>query len=183
MSTSNNEQLRSESVTPSRQKKRQKPGGSFCSEGNCSNRSSRNKESSLEGRLFLRYYKLPKDEKRRKEWTARMKRQFGWVPSNYSKICSDHFFMEDFREEDITNYQNVPDTPGLMIRLKPDAIPCTDRTTGEYRDPREPVLSTRPAPVIRHLPSPLSPQKCTSPNSEIDIAVEDSCDEILDICK
>ena len=51
---------------------------------------------------------------------AGMKRQFSWVPSTYSKICFDHLFIEYFREEDTCN------TPGLIIRLNPDTIPCTN---------------------------------------------------------
>ena len=58
--------------TPS--KKKQKPGGSFCAVGDCSNRGSRDKVSDHSGRGFLRYTKVPTDQALKQKWVLRMNR-------------------------------------------------------------------------------------------------------------
>ena len=113
-----------------KKKKKQKPGGSFCGAGQCSNSSSRHKNSKLPGRKFLRFYKFPNDPTRRKAWAARVKREQGWEPTKYTRVCSDHFSLGDFNEEDLRAWDLS--TPRKRIRLKSDAIPNTDRSTGFY---------------------------------------------------
>ena len=122
--------------------KKQKPGGSFCGAGQCSNSSSRHKNSKLPGRKFLRFYKFPNDPTRRKAWAARVKRERGWQPTKYTRVCSDHFSLEDFNEEDLRAWDLS--TPRKRIRLKNDAIPNTDRSTGFYVKHYQQWLRDRP---------------------------------------
>ena len=148
----------SDPVLPGRQKKKRvhKPGGSFCAFGGCSNRSERNKTPASQhpGRKFLKFYKLPADPIRRKAWVARMKRDLKWKPSNYTKICSDHFSVSDFSEADLAKWEDsVPGTKPSIIRLKPDAIPNTDRVTGNAVDllqPENPFKVRRGPPRERN---------------------------------
>ena len=148
----------SDPVLPGRQKKKRvhKPGGSFCAFGGCSNRSGRNKTPASQhpGRKFLKFHKLPADPIRRKAWVARMKRDLKWKPSNYTKICSDHFSVSDFSEADLAKWEDsVPGTKPSIIRLKPDAIPNTDRVTGNAVDllqPENPFKVRRGPPRERN---------------------------------
>ena len=133
-----------DSASPGRQKKKRvhKPGGSFCAFGGCSNRSGRNKTAGSQhpGRKFLKFHKLPADPVRRKAWVARMKRDLKWKPSNYTKICSDHFSLSDFNEADLAKWEeSVPGSTSSKIRLKADAIPNTDRATGNAANLLQPI--------------------------------------------
>ena len=119
-------------------RKKKKGGGSFCSMGGCSNRSSRNTTSSHPGRDFLRYLRPPQDAQERKKWMTRMKRDIkSWTIGNNTRICSDHFFETDFEEEDLERYRSRLGTDDKVthIRLKPNSLPNTDRTTGRFADP------------------------------------------------
>ena len=114
----------------SQPKKKRKTGGSFCAVGGCSNNSYRDLESAIDGRGFLKFYRLPKDTQRRDKWVARMRRQFGWKPSKHTKICSDNFHESDFITTDLNKYrenQNLTEKKRHMIRLKNDATPNTKR--------------------------------------------------------
>ena len=118
--------------------KKRKSGGSFCAEGTCSNNSHRNKKSVLEGRGFLRYYYIPRDPHRRREWASRMKRELGWKPSDHTRICSDHFHDDDFVAADIEKHRknlNLKTKKEYQIHLKEDATPNTDRSTGYRSEP------------------------------------------------
>ena len=122
----------------SQPKKRRKSGGSFCAVGGCSNNSYRDLESAIEGRGFLKFYRLPKEPQRKEKWVARMRRQFGWKPSEHTKICSDHFHENDFFATDLNKHrenQNLTVKKRHQIRLKKDATPSTNRATGHYSDP------------------------------------------------
>lgn len=134
-------------------KKKRKAGGSFCAVGDCSNRSSRNKISAHENRGFLRYVKMPKDETRRRKWILRMKREpRSFNPSPSTKICTDHFFLEDFREDDVAAHLSrvsEDQEKTIPIRLKPDSVPNTDRATGNFADPLCQAASSRKNPLSR----------------------------------
>ena len=54
-----------------------------------------------------------KDEQLRSDWLARLKR-YDFVPSTSTatKICSDHFFINDFNEADVLQ----PPAPGSKNR-------------------------------------------------------------------
>ena len=122
----------------SQPKKRRKSGGSFCAVGGCSNNSYRDLESAIEGRGLLKFYRLPKEPQRKEKWVARMRRQFGWKPSEHTKICSDHFHENDFVATDLNKHrenQNLTVKKRHQIRLKKDATPNTNRATGNYSDP------------------------------------------------
>ena len=119
---------------PPAMKKRQ-AGGSFCAMGGCSNRSTRDVMSSHPGRNFIRYILLPTDKSAREQWLKRMKRDSKkWNPSLSTRVCTDHFFECDFREDDLIRFRS---STGLktQIRLKPNSMPNTDRITGEFMDP------------------------------------------------
>ena len=88
-------------ISQTKSKKRRKSGGSFCAVGGCSNNSYRDLESAIEGRGFLKFYRLPKEPQRKEKWVARMRRQFGWKPFEHTKICSDHFHENDFVATDL----------------------------------------------------------------------------------
>ena len=119
--------------------KKQKSGGTFCSAYGCSNRSLRDKQSKHD-RNFISYHQFPKDKELRSQWLARLKRD-DFVPSPSTKICSDHFFINDFNEADVEKRLQPP-APGSKnrtMRLKSGSIPNTDRLTGEFSDPLNPV--------------------------------------------
>ena len=81
-----------------------------------------------------------------------MKRQFGWQPSDYTKVCSDHFHDSDFVETDVIKYiENSGQEKVTMIRLKKDAIPCTNRETGEYLDPAQSATASSRLPPKRRV--------------------------------
>lgn len=46
--------------------------------------------SNRQGRPGKRFFAFPKDKKQRDKWIAAVKRE-KWVPSRYSRLCSDHF--------------------------------------------------------------------------------------------
>ena len=68
----------------SRPVKRRKSGGSFCAVGGCSNNSHRNQTSAIQGRGFLKYLNIPKEE-------ARISRQKDdeWIKKTFAvqKLC------------------------------------------------------------------------------------------------
>ena len=171
-------------------KKKRKSGGSFCSEGTCSNRSHRNKKSLLEGREFLRYYHIPKDPQRRREWASRMKRELGWKPSDHTKVCSDHFHDEDFLPADIENHRknlNLETKKRQVIRLKKDATPNTDRSTGYRSEPLEAqVLNYRQFRMKRRLqdskPSSSTVILSTSEQSEVKPEPESKLPQSVSSC-
>ena len=136
-------------------RKKRKSGGSFCAEGTCSNNSHRNKTSVLEGRGFLRYYYIPRDPHRRREWASRMKRELGWKPSDHTRICSDHFHDDDFVAADIEKHRknlNLKTKKEYQIHLKEDATPNTDRSTGYRSEPlKAQVLNYRQFRMKRRL--------------------------------
>ena len=85
--------------------KKQKPGGSFCAVGGCSNRGNRNKVSDHSGRGSLRYIRLPTDQAVKKKWVVRMNRDpRSWQPSLSTRVWTDHFFLNDFQECDLERY-------------------------------------------------------------------------------
>ena len=114
--------------------KKQKSGGTFCSAYGCSNRSLRDKQSKHD-RNFISYHQFPKDKELRSQWLARLKRD-DFVPSPSTKICSDHFFINDFNEADVEKRLQPP-APGSKnrtMRLKSGSIPNTDSENGETDD-------------------------------------------------
>ena len=131
-----------------RPKKKRKPGGSFCAVGGCSHRSSGDTASAHRERDFLRYLPLPKEPVAKDAWLKRMKRNLiFWNPS--SRVCTDHFFESDFREDDLARYRNnVNSDKRTQIRLRPNSAPNTDRTTGRFADPFE-QINRRPPPIDR----------------------------------
>ena len=147
----------------SRPVKKRKSGGSFCAVGGCSNNSHRNQTSAIQGRGFLKYLNIPKDPKRTSDWTKRMNRQFGWKPSDHTKICSDHFHDNDFLQTDkYKENQNREKKTRHLLRWKKDAIPNTDRDNGQiFKDPLAPAIpQQRPPPKHRaQISQPPSPAR------------------------
>ena len=133
-----------------KKKNKRKPGGSFCAVGGCSHRSSRDTASAHRDRDFLRYLPLPKEPVAKDAWLKRMKRNLkSWNPSSSTRVCTDHFFESDFREDDLVRHRNkVNSDKRTQIRLRPNSVPNTDRTTGRFADPFE-QIHRRPPPKDR----------------------------------
>ena len=115
----------------------------YCAEGDCSNntKGKSKKEpfvSVWPGRKFIRFYKMPNPEKSEeakklfKKWRLRMRR----LPEDITKnswVCSEHFCDDDFRPYDLEYTKTTDSFSKKWIRLKPDAVPNTDRSTGEIK--------------------------------------------------
>ncbi|XP_063684222.1 uncharacterized protein LOC134818537 [Bolinopsis microptera] len=73
-----------------------------------------------------------------------------WQPSLSTRVCTDHFFLDDFQEGDLERYhaRANPETRTL-IRLKVDSVPNTDRRTGSFANPLVQTMSKRPPPKER----------------------------------
>ena len=53
----------------------------YCAAFGCKNKQIKNGPS---------FHRFPKDEGRRKKWEAAVRRE-GWHPTEYTRICGDHF--------------------------------------------------------------------------------------------
>ena len=107
-----------------------------CGEGDCTN-SYKKKQlvSKWPGRKFVRFYRMPDPEKRKDiflQWKLRLRRRPEDVNKN-TRVCSEHFTDADFEPFDFSMSQQSESTTRNWIRLKKDAIPNTDRTTGEVK--------------------------------------------------
>ena len=109
-----------------------------CGEGDCTN-SGKKKQlvSKWPGRKFVRFYKMPDPEKQTDlftKWKLRIRRRPEDVNKN-TRVCSEHFADEDFQPGDfLTAQQSKPESmKRKWIRLKKDAVPNTERITGEMR--------------------------------------------------
>ena len=109
----------------------------YCSVAKCNKKSGG--KFRFPDRPFLKVYQFPTSENQpalRKRWIERSGREpTKFNPSNAARVCSDHFFDEDFNEEQLSSALRRHDI-GLhisrdKIELKPDSIPNTDRRTGE----------------------------------------------------
>ena len=115
--------------------------------GGCSNRGNRIKVSDRSGRGFLRYIRLPTDQALKQKWVVRMNRDpRSWQPSLSTRVCTDHFFLNDFQECDLERYYARTNPE---IRLKVDSVPNTDRSTGSFANPLVQTLSKRAHPKER----------------------------------
>ncbi|GFN88512.1 THAP domain containing 6 [Plakobranchus ocellatus] len=54
-----------------------------------------------------KYHMFPRDPTRRKQWAAALKRE-GFVATEYSRICSDHFTKESYNGSGRLNCSAVP---------------------------------------------------------------------------
>ena len=107
-----------------------------CGEGDCTN-SGKKKQlvSKWPGRKFVRFYKMPDPERQTDlftKWKLRIRRRPEDVNKN-TRVCSEHFADGDFQPADfLTAQQLEPESmKRKWIRLKKDAVPNTDRITGE----------------------------------------------------
>ena len=90
-------------------------------------------KSKSDKRHFLRFYHFPcinQDKKRCEAWIARVNRQKQHLNLTTMKVCSDHFSDEDFVHGDFLK-ASLNYTAGIQIKLKNDAVPNTNRETGE----------------------------------------------------
>ncbi|XP_057710307.1 uncharacterized protein LOC130928092 isoform X3 [Corythoichthys intestinalis] len=46
-----------------------------------------------DGRRDLKFYRIPRDPKRRAKWTAAIRRE-NWAPKSHHRLCSSHFISE-----------------------------------------------------------------------------------------
>ena len=60
--------------------------GWTCSAFGCHNRYGKDK---------VQFYRFPAEKKRRNSWIAAVKRD-GWIPTEYSRLCSAHFITGQF---------------------------------------------------------------------------------------
>ena len=60
--------------------------------------------------LKYKFYSIPSDPERRKRWLFLINRE-DWIPSKYSRVCSDHFFEKHM------------DRTGQSVRLRENAAP------------------------------------------------------------
>ena len=117
-------------------------GGSFCTAPACSHRAGRNDTSAVPGRQFVRYFSFPKNAELSKQWVIRLKRD-QWVPSPYSRLCSDHFFDSDFTERSLNKVISATSVKRVQLLLRKGAVPNTDPQDGSFREPRVPLRSNR----------------------------------------
>ncbi|GFN82018.1 THAP domain containing 6 [Plakobranchus ocellatus] len=75
------------------------PSGEFCAAWGFSNRQTKG-----DGR---KYHRFPRDPTRRKQWAAALKRE-GFVATEYSRICSDHFTKVSYNGSGRLNCSAVP---------------------------------------------------------------------------
>lgn len=82
----------------------------------------------------MRFYGLPKDNNMAKKWKTRLFRNKDNAGPSI-RICSDHFEDEDFQFSQLLQADILDDSALFRHRLplKKDAIPNTDRSTGEVR--------------------------------------------------
>ena len=76
---------------------------------------------------------MPNPEKNKDlflKWMLRIRREPEDVNKN-TRVCSEHFADDDFEPNDIFNSRRMEAPKRVWIRLKKDAIPNTDRETGE----------------------------------------------------
>ena len=122
-------------TTPTQVQKKRKAyrGSTCCADALCSKRNGRDK-SSRAGRQFLRFFRYPKDVHMKKRWSCRLKRNLKYfTPTCSTRVCSDHFNDNDFKQDSIQRFTNNSDPKKVVcIKLLKDAIPNTDRITGHY---------------------------------------------------
>jgi len=85
-------------------RKRWKKGLRSDSEG------SSDEDTAKKRRLPRTYHSIPSDPERRKRWLFLINRE-DWIPSKYSRVCSDHFFEKHM------------DRTGQSVRLRENAAP------------------------------------------------------------
>jgi hypothetical protein len=93
----------------------------YCAVQWCKNDQGKS-QSKIEGRQFLRFFKLPKDVKLAKSWKLRIGRRPEDV-TDKMHVCSDHFADDDFAN--ITKIRTFY-YEGMHIKLTPTAVPNTD---------------------------------------------------------
>ena len=111
----------------------------YCSAAGCSNANG----DTSRYRHFLRFHKVPKDVDQRNLWAERVKRR----RTDFSAkmvICSDHFFDECYETSGFLKSKLMPHENRLQIPLKPDALPNTDPSSKEFREPFAAEVRGRP---------------------------------------
>ena len=93
----------------------------YCSVHGCSNERGKS-QSKVDGRRFLRFFKLPKDARLAKDWKHRMRRRPEDI-TDKMVVCSDHFADDDF--SNIIKIKNFY-YEGMHIKLNPTAVPNTE---------------------------------------------------------
>ena len=93
----------------------------YCSVHGCSNERGKS-QSKVDGRRFLRFFKLPKDARLAKDWKHRMRRRPEDI-TDKMVVCSDHFADDDFST--IIKMKNFY-YEGMHIKLNPTAVLNTE---------------------------------------------------------
>ena len=101
-----------------------------CVVGGCSNTTS----SSSTRRDFLIFHKVPVDSAIRSKWDGRVNRVLNHVRNlkRYS-VCSDHFSDDDYEPSYFLKYKVKGFQKFMKLPLRDDAVPNTDRSTGQQQ--------------------------------------------------
>ena len=90
-----------------------------------------------------RLFKFPKDASRREAWSRAINRK-GFVPTQYSYLCIDHFAQQDIKY--IKNIENKDGSNTKyeykQIKLTDSAVPCIF--------PNQPKYFTKNVPKLRY---------------------------------
>ena len=111
----------------------------YCSAFGCSNAVG----DSSRFRHFLRFHKVPKDVKQHNVWAERVRRRRAHFTAKMV-ICSDHFFDECYETSAFLKSKLMPHEKRLQIPSTPDALPNTDPSFNEFREPFSAEVGGRP---------------------------------------
>ncbi|XP_063612969.1 uncharacterized protein LOC134786344 isoform X2 [Penaeus indicus] len=106
-----------------------------CAAENCSNIYQRGNN--------ITFHCFPKNKVLREEWVKATHRK-DWKPTQYSKLCSDHFLLSDFRL--FTNRRELmcSAVPSIFGHTRPDQkITSKHKQTGESLQMKEPTVTLK----------------------------------------
>ena len=92
--------------------------GNYCCVPLCRNSSGQQEERERLGLSKISFHSFPKEEKRKKEWIVKIKRDAGanFKLTKHTRICSEHFTCDDYAA-------TIPDLPRARFCLKANAVP------------------------------------------------------------
>ena len=136
---------------------------SYCCVGGCSKRNG----GESDFRRFIRFYRFPKKTALLKRWIARVNRVSEHLNPKSLFVCSEHFEDDDFVYSSLLQADLLNDEllARHQIKLKDDAVPNTDRRTGNLRLGRPSAtkalkrVCNEELPDNQAQPSPSNPRK------------------------
>ena len=103
-------------------------------------------------------FKFPEDQKLRKEWLIKMKRE-SFEPTKHSRICADHFTVDCFQQNLAIRTSLGSTLKPRRLDLKKDAVPATfnfekkRKCSEEQVDPPKSKTAARGNPEERVRPA------------------------------